>query len=191
MAALASWRIGLLGPLIPPTPNPNTPIIFPSGTVGVPYYQDYYYLNDPTSWGDIQGCGAGAPPAVTPCSWNPTPNLFLNNWVSGVSNNVKLEVFGTPTTPGVFTFNACFYDISIQVVYWQVFQLTILPATTPSDPATLRYLDNTNNSPVPYGQNNFFNNEPADFWLGYDMVNHKICVTNYNRTTILCCFTPI
>jgi hypothetical protein len=56
--------------------------------------------------------------------------------------------------------------------------------------ASLRYLDNTNNVPAPQGVQGDFNNEPADYWLGYDSVNCALCVTNYNRTIVLCCFFP-
>jgi hypothetical protein len=57
--------------------------------------------------------------------------------------------------------------------------------------ASLRYFDNTNNVPAPQSVQSNFNNEPADVWLGYDAANCQLCITNYNRTVIICCIQPI
>jgi hypothetical protein len=57
--------------------------------------------------------------------------------------------------------------------------------------ATLRYFDNTNNPVAPQGVQSDFNNEPADVWLGYFAQACQLCITNYNRTVIICCFQGI
>jgi hypothetical protein len=55
--------------------------------------------------------------------------------------------------------------------------------------ATLIYFDNGNAVPAPYGVPVLFNQEQQDIWLGYDPATGDLCVTNYNRTVILGCYT--
>jgi hypothetical protein len=58
-------------------------------------------------------------------------------------------------------------------------------------PATLAYFDNTNNTPAPYGVTVPFNNESQDVWLGWNSATCQLCVTNYNRTVVICCFQGV
>lgn len=57
------------------------------------------------------------------------------------------------------------------------------------NPKTLLYLDNANRVPAPYGVNVPFNDEPQDIWLGYDVASNQLCITNYNRTTVIGCYS--
>jgi hypothetical protein len=52
----------------------------------------------------------------------------------------------------------------------------------------LKYFDNSNNVPSPQSVQAPFNDEPADVWMGYDVATGQLCITNYNRTTIITCF---
>jgi hypothetical protein len=56
-------------------------------------------------------------------------------------------------------------------------------------PATLQYFDNSNSTPAPYGVQVPFNNEQQDVWVGYDSATGKLCITNFNRTAILACYS--
>jgi hypothetical protein len=60
-------------------------------------------------------------------------------------------------------------------------------------PKTLKYFDNSNSTPAPYGVNVPFNQENQDVWLGLDLATGQLCVTNFNRTSTLFCFssTPL
>lgn len=58
----------------------------------------------------------------------------------------------------------------------------------------IRYIDNSNVVPnlasykvVPTPP---FNDEPSNVWIGFDMVNLRLCIMNYNRTIIICCYDP-
>jgi hypothetical protein len=184
------WQIGTSGPLYLNTGNAPV-IVFPNAVVGVPYNQDYHYLNDPTVWLDAQACAAS--PNPTPCSWvGSGPNPFINNWVSGLSNDSTFNISGTPTAPGVYTFNAAFFDnlAPLNAPVWQVFQLTVVAPTPFPNPADLRFFDNANVVPAPQGVTAPFNDEPANVWLGWDGANCRLCITNYNRLIIICCFDP-
>jgi hypothetical protein len=55
--------------------------------------------------------------------------------------------------------------------------------------ATLQYFDNSNSTPAPYGVSVPFNQENQDVWIGYDNATGQLCITNYNRTTTLVCFS--
>lgn len=61
----------------------------------------------------------------------------------------------------------------------------------PATAATLKYFDNSNNVPAPQGVQSDFNNEPADVWLGYYPESCQLCIANYNRTVLICCFQGI
>lgn len=68
------------------------------------------------------------------------------------------------------------------------FVLSVAPAFTFPSPADLIYFDNSNVVPAPQGVTAPFNDEPANVWLGWDGSQCLLCVTNYNRTQIICCF---
>jgi hypothetical protein len=57
------------------------------------------------------------------------------------------------------------------------------------DPKKLAYFDNANHVPAPYGVNVPFNQEQKDIWLGYDEMTGQLCITNFNRTVIIVCFS--
>jgi hypothetical protein len=57
------------------------------------------------------------------------------------------------------------------------------------NPAGLKYFDNSNSTPAPYGVSVPFNQEDQDVWIGYDVATSQVCITNFNRTTTLVCFT--
>lgn len=57
------------------------------------------------------------------------------------------------------------------------------------NPSTLKYFDNTNAVPAPYGVQVPFNQEQQDVWLGYDSASGQLCITNFNRTTTIVCFS--
>jgi hypothetical protein len=76
-----------------------------------------------------------------------------------------------------------------------------MPVSPPQfpNPATLFYYDNANVVPAPVGVsggssngNNpvLFNNEPANIWMGWDQATQRLCIANYNRTVVICCFSP-
>lgn len=54
---------------------------------------------------------------------------------------------------------------------------------------TLAYFDNANHVPAPYGVPVPFNQERKDIWLGYDEMTGQLCITNYDRTVIIVCFS--
>jgi hypothetical protein len=56
-------------------------------------------------------------------------------------------------------------------------------------PKTLKYFDNSNSIPAPYGVNVPFNQENEDVWIGYDNATGKLCITNFNRTVIIAIFS--
>jgi hypothetical protein len=58
-----------------------------------------------------------------------------------------------------------------------------------ADPKTLAYFDNANHVPAPYGVAVPFNEEQKDIWLGYDEMTGELCITNFNRTAIITCFS--
>jgi hypothetical protein len=66
-----------------------------------------------------------------------------------------------------------------------------VPALIFPDPANLRYFDNANVVPAPQGVQAPFNDEPQNVWLGWDSAQCLLCITNYNRTVVICCFTPV
>lgn len=68
------------------------------------------------------------------------------------------------------------------------FTLSVAPAFIFPNPASLIYFDNANVVPAPYGVQVPFNNEPQNVWLGYDAAQCALCITNYNRTNVICCF---
>jgi hypothetical protein len=55
-------------------------------------------------------------------------------------------------------------------------------------PAGLKYFDNSNNTPAPYGVQVPFNQENQDVWIGYDTATGQLCITNFNRTQVITCF---
>jgi hypothetical protein len=57
--------------------------------------------------------------------------------------------------------------------------------------ATLQYFDNSNSTPAPYGVTVPFNNEQQDVWVGYDVTTGQLCITNYNRRTVIVCFAGL
>jgi hypothetical protein len=71
------------------------------------------------------------------------------------------------------------------------FTLHTAPGFIFPSPANLRYLDNANVVPAPQGVQVPFNDEPGNVWLGYDAAQCALCITNYNRTIIICCITSV
>jgi hypothetical protein len=59
-----------------------------------------------------------------------------------------------------------------------------------ADAKKLAYFDNANHVPAPVGTPVRFNEDQKDIWLGYDEMTGELCVTNYNRTVIIVCFSP-
>jgi hypothetical protein len=101
-------------------------------------------------------------------------NLFIN-WL-------------IPTPPGTYPFTVQFFD-GVNLVGEATYNLVVnecLP--TPTDPTTLRYFDNANVVPAPQGVQVPFNDELSNVWLGYDAAQCRLCITNYNRTRIICCY---
>ena len=58
------------------------------------------------------------------------------------------------------------------------------------NPKTLVFFDNSNRVPAPYGTSKPFNKEAQDIWMGYDEETGQLCMTNYNRTEIITCYSP-
>jgi hypothetical protein len=60
---------------------------------------------------------------------------------------------------------------------------------SPTGGGTLIFFDNANALPANQMIAVPFNNEFGNVWMGWDDANKQLCVTNYNRTTKICCFT--
>lgn len=57
------------------------------------------------------------------------------------------------------------------------------------NPAGLKYFDHSDAAPAPQGVQVPFNQDNSQFWLGYDSSTGQLCITNFNRTTTLVCFS--
>lgn len=53
----------------------------------------------------------------------------------------------------------------------------------------LAFFDNSNVIPANQAIGVPFNNEFGNVWMGWDNANSQLCITNYNRLSVICCFT--
>lgn len=171
-------------PPVLPVWTPAPPNL-PDGYVGIPYSQDFVFgVYSDTPPIDSITDSFTEPPGLS----TPIPNP-VQVPVPGGSNYV-FTISGTPTTVGSYSFTIGLYNAfsgTISIVTYNI-NILAVPPSPPSDPATLRYFDNANVVPTPQGVQSLFNNEPANVWLGWDAENCKLCITNYNRTRIICCY---
>lgn len=180
----------MAAPWIPDGPEP---IVIPNGTVGVPYSFNITPPPPPSSAMDpvhIRTSSAPPPPPFLPI---PPPDFLTCGLTWQLNPGDVLNVYGTPTTPGTYQFMFQVYNVPDppypDPYSSRLFQITIdAPPNPPADPATLRYFDNANVVPAPQGVQAPFNDEPANVWLGWDAEYCRLCITNYNRTRIICCF---
>lgn len=158
------------------TPAASPPNL-PSGYVGVPYSLPFQYGLIANGYAD----------SFTDTFTEP-PGLAVN--YVGWDGNDLFQLSGTPTTPGIYTFTIALFntiDGPISSVTYTIEILATPPFVFPN-PANLIFFDNANVVPAPQGVTAPFNDEPANVWLGWDAEQCVLCVTNYNRLRIICCF---
>lgn len=124
---------------LPWIPDGTEPIIIPNGTVGVPYSFDITPQPTPSGTVDPIHIRTALNPPPFPFPAIPAPDFFISGliWqvITIVGNpDAKMNVYGTPTTPGTYQFMFQVYndpDPPYPDQYSsRVFQITIVPELT-------------------------------------------------------------